>query len=311
MSQPLKCLYENGLVKVSGREVMVNASWPDSSRGRDAGYPVPPAPIPACGTTAPGSSSGRRAGTRRAYRTRLSACARRPRRGVRLLLSSATFPLASSLPSPCSAGPLGRPVFDGFRGTLQRSDSLPPCTTVVPLRCTGRTWRSFARPEAGPPGFRTPCCCPCRGRRPRRVRRRLTLTASTMWPSACAERVGTQQSACRGSILCLYIPLSTLRADRDRYTRLTRGQCGGRDLHCLGLAPFTTVPACPGADPNAGAHLLPKAGAQRTLEAVRCSALILIEAPSPADHRGLLRAGKPCREHGGDLNEMLHDPAPI
>jgi hypothetical protein len=25
--------------------------------------------------------------------------------------------------------------------------------------------------------------------------------------------------------------------------------------------------------PNAGAHLLPKAGAQRTLEAVRCSAL--------------------------------------
>src|SRR5262249_52348034 len=39
--------------------------------------------------------------------------------------------------------------------------------------------------------------------------------------------------------------------------------------------------------PNAGAHLLPKAGAQRTLEAVRCSALILLEAPSPADHRGL------------------------
>jgi len=32
---------------------------------------------------------------------------------------------------------------------------------------------------------------------------------------------------------------------------MTRGQCGWLDLHCLGLAPFTTVPACPGADPNA------------------------------------------------------------
>jgi hypothetical protein len=34
------------------------------------------------------------------------------------------------------------------------------------------------------------------------------------------------------------------------------------------------VPAYPGAYPNAGAHLLPEAGAtqERTLEAVRCSA---------------------------------------
>jgi len=144
---------------------------------------------------------------------------------------------------------MGRPLFAGFRGTLKLSDSLHPCTTVVPLGCTVRTWRSLARPEAGPPGFRTQCFCPCRGLRPRRVRLRLTLTASTMLPSACSERVGTRDKRrFRGSILCLDIPLSTLRAYRYRYTRMTRGQCGWLDLHCRGLAPFTTVPACPGAD---------------------------------------------------------------
>ena len=48
--------------------------------------------------------------------------------------------------------------------------------------------------------------------------------------------------------------------------------------------------------PNAGAHLLPEAEArdERRLEAVRRSALILIEAPSPADHRGMLIRGKTC-----------------
>jgi transposase len=43
---------------------------------------------------------------------------------------------------------------------------------------------------------------------------------------------------------------------------------------------------------NAGRQLLPKAGAQRTLAAVACTPLILIEAPSPADQRGMLRAAK-------------------
>jgi hypothetical protein len=55
---------------------------------------------------------------------------------------------------------------------------------------------------------------------------------------------------------------------------MTRGQCGWLDLHCLGLAPFTTVPACPGADPNAGLQLLPEAAAQRRLEVVSCKALL-------------------------------------
>ena len=49
---------------------------------------------------------------------------------------------------------------------------------------------------------------------------------------------------------------------------MTRGQCGWLDLHCLGLAPFYTLPACPGADPNAAPQPHPEAGAQRTLEGV-------------------------------------------
>ena len=41
-------------------------------------------------------------------------------------------------------------------------------------------------------------------------------------------------------------------------------------------------------------QLLPEAGAERRLEVVSCKALILIEAPSPADHRGMLIRGKTC-----------------
>src|SRR5262245_22556640 len=85
----------------------------------------------------------------------------------------------------------------------------------------------------------------------------------------------------RGSILCLHVPLSTLRRRRYRRLRMTRGQCGWLDLHCQGLAPFTTVPACPGAYPNARCQLPLEAGAtqERTLYAVSCTPLILIEAP--------------------------------
>jgi hypothetical protein len=183
-------------------------------------------------------------------------------------------------------------LFAGFLGTMKLSDSLHPCVTVVPRGFTVRTWRSLARPDAGPPGFRTQCFCPCRGLRPRRVRLRLTLTASTMLPSACSERVGTRDKRrFRGSILCLDIPLSTLRAYRYRYTRMTRGQCGWLDLHCLGLAPFTTVPACPGADPNAPGERRPtstepRKGTEPTLWAVRSTGLFGWARPcaSLADH---------------------------
>ncbi len=159
---------------------------PQPGRGRDAGFPTPPAQIPACGITAPGSCPGSDAqAPEGACRTRLSACDRRPRHCVRLLVYSATFPVASSLPSTFSASPVGRPLFEGFLGTMKLSDSLHPSITVVPLGFTVRTWRPYARLDAGPPGFRTQCFCTCRGLRPRRVRRHLTRSVSTIWPSAC------------------------------------------------------------------------------------------------------------------------------
>src|SRR5205823_5290369 len=107
--------------------------------------------------------------------------------------------------------------------------------------------------------------------------------ASTVLPSACSERVGTREKRrWRGAILCLRVPLSTLRQHRYRCLRMTRGQCGWLDLHCLGLAPCTTVPACPGAYPNATRQARLEAGArdERALAAVACRRLILIEAPS-------------------------------
>jgi hypothetical protein len=171
---------------------------------------------------------------------------------VRPLVCWTTFPLARSLPSTSSAGPLGRPLFEGFLGTMKRSDSLHPCITGVSLRFPVRTWSVSARPDAGPPGFRAQCFHACQ-------RSSTPPGPSTPRPngvSGVAFRVfGARRhpeiARFRGSILCLHLPLSTLRRRRYRRLRMTRGQCGWLDLHCQGLAPFTTVPACPGAYPNA------------------------------------------------------------
>ena len=147
---------------------------------------------------------------------------------------------------------MGRPLFEGFLGTLKLSDSLHPCITVVPRGCTVRASRSLVRSDAGPPGFRTPCFGACQ-------RSPTPPGASTPCHdgvSAVAFRVfGARRhpglARFRGSILCLHLPLSTLRQRRYQRLRMTRGQCGWLDLHCLGLSPFTTVPAYPGACPNA------------------------------------------------------------
>ena len=48
----------------------------------------------------------------------------------------------------------------------------------------------------------------------------------------------------------------------------------------------------PGLDAQRWRSAAPEAGAQRTLEGVGCSALILIEAPSPAYPGGMLIVGK-------------------
>jgi hypothetical protein len=189
---------------------------------------------------------------------------------------------------------MGRPLFEGFLGTMKRSDSLHLCITVVPRGFTVRTCRSLDRPEAGPPGFRTPCFDACqRSPTPPGPSPPCQNGVDSVAFRVFGARRHPGVARFRGSILCLRVPLSTLRRRRYRRLRMTRGQCGWLNLHCQGLAPFTTVPACPGADPNAGHELLPKAGAQRTLSGVDSSRLILIEAPSPADHRGMLRVGKP------------------
>src|SRR5262245_57789727 len=147
----------------------------------------------------------------------------------------------------------------------------------------------------GLPGSAHSVSTHARGLRPRRVRLRLARAASTVWPSACSERVGTRdQRRFRGSILCLCIPLSTLRRRRYRRLRMTRGQCGWLDLHCLGLTPFTTVPACPGAYPNAALQARGIAGArdERTLCPVALQALV---SPESAQGEHSPRAPAPLR----------------
>src|SRR5262249_47473316 len=66
--------------------------------------------------------------------------------------------------------------------------------------------------------------------------------------------------------------------------------------------------------PNAQAHLLPEAAArhERRLEAVRCSPLIMIEAPPPASPGGLLAVGKPqVPREGGDLLRFYTNQPPL
>src|SRR5262249_30629631 len=159
----------------------------------------------------------------------------------------------------------------------------------------------------GLPGSAHSVSTHARGLRPRRVRLRLARTASTVLPSACSERVGTREKRrFRGSILCLRVPLSTLRRRRYRRPRMTRGQCGWLNLHCQGLTPFSTVPACPGACPNAGAQPLPEAGArhERTLEAVSsrpmlgCIGLRLQDTQVFASRGQRLRVNKPWPTDG-------------
>jgi len=104
---------------------------------------------------------------RAALRMRSRACCRALRHGVRPLVCSTAFPLASSLPSTASAVGVGarqRTLFGRFVGTMERSDSLHPCITVVLLAgFSVRTWLRWARADAGPPGSRPHCCRACQG----------------------------------------------------------------------------------------------------------------------------------------------------
>jgi hypothetical protein len=111
-----------------------------------------------------------------------------------------------------------------------------------------RTWHNLTRPSAGPPGFRAICFRACQG----------SLTPPGLWTprhngvySVAFRVLGARRypgmARFRGSIPCLHVPLSTLRASRYREPCMTRGQCGWLNLHCQGLSPFNTSPAHPGA----------------------------------------------------------------
>ena len=130
--------------------------------------------------------------------------------------------------------------------TMELSDSLRPCVTVVSLRFPMRALRRWARPGAGPPESRTRCChacqgsatppgagTPCRSGVPAVAFRVFGARRHPDWPF-------------RGSIPCLHVPLSTLHRPRYQSLRMTRGQRGWLDLRCQRLALFHTVPVCPG-----------------------------------------------------------------
>ena len=184
-----------------------------------------------------------------------------PRLSVRTLGCWTTCPWPRSLPSTSSAGPLGRPWCDGFLGTLQRSDSLPPSITGVSRGFPVRTWLSHTRPEAGPPGCRTAWCRACqRAPTPPGPSTPHHPGAYGMAFRVCGARRHPGVARLRGSILCLYLPLSTLRRRRYRRRRRTRGQGGWRDLPCEELASFTHC-RFSSAHPNAGHELRLEAGA--------------------------------------------------
>ena len=138
------------------------------------------------------------------------------------------------------------PLFGRFTSTMELSDSLHPCSTVVSVWFTVRTWLRWTRSDAGPPGSRTRCfrACqgsatppgagtPCRSGVPAVAFRVFGARRHPDWPF-------------RGSIPCLHVPLSTLHRPRYQSLRMTRGQRGWLDLRCQRLALFHTVPVCPG-----------------------------------------------------------------
>ena len=147
----------------------------ESGRGRDASSPAPPhrSRVRHDRTGLLPGSTGRH--PEGACRTRLSACDKRPRRCVRLLVSSATFPWPP-FPSTCPAGPMGRPLSEGFRGTMKLSDSLHPYTWSCPVGSPyGPGGHSSGQMVAS--GFRTQCFGACQRSPTRQVRLRLAMTA--------------------------------------------------------------------------------------------------------------------------------------
>ena len=103
----------------------------DPNRGRDAGYPAPPAQIRAGALThtapASGQTSAALSATCRLARLRgpQAACVTRTRHSVRYVLWPVDLPLAPVLRSIDSAGTL-IPLFADFTATMTESDSSSP-----------------------------------------------------------------------------------------------------------------------------------------------------------------------------------------
>jgi hypothetical protein len=63
--------------------------------------------------------------------------------------------------------------------------------------------------------------------------------------------------------------------------------------------------------PNASLQLLPEAEAERTLEAVRCKAMIMYEASPSADLSGMLTLGNLGKQGRRRPHAILHPSTPI
>jgi hypothetical protein len=161
-------------------------------------------------------------------------------------------------------------LFEGFLGTMKLSDSLHPSITVVPQRFTVRTWHICqarcrtsrvpltvfpCMPEVSDPAGSVDTS-------PKRYPRcGLPRVRSALAPrTSPISGLNTLPASSPVNASCLPLPINPHDSGPAWLARPSLpGTC---TLH--------TVPAFPGADPNAGTHLLPEAAAQRRLEAVGC-----------------------------------------
>jgi hypothetical protein len=135
-----------------------------------------------------------------------------------------------------------------FLGTRERSAARPPSSTAVPRRgAPGGPGGASPGPGPGLPGPAHQVAVQARGLRPRQVRRPPGRSGGpAVACRVCGARRHPGGARVRGSLPGRPVPLSTLPALRDRRSRLTRGQRGGRDLHCRRRALLPIVPVCPG-----------------------------------------------------------------
>src|SRR5262245_22301639 len=154
------------------------------------------------------------------------------------------------------------PLFGRFSGTMELSDSLCLCITVVSVGFTVRTLLRETRSDTGPPESRTQCFRACQGSS---TPPGAGTPCQSGMPAVAFRVFGARRhpglARFRGSIPCLHVPLSTLHGPRYRGSRMTRGQRGWLtfavgDLHSFTLCRFVS------AHPNAGRQPLPEAEAQ-------------------------------------------------